>query len=90
MPTVDTAMTRFESYYRVINRENLPKGEEPTEWHWFGVCGFSAVELLEQGKRWRSALAILRKLAESGSPYANEAAIRSKALQHKHQIWDID
>jgi len=79
----------LESYYRVINRENLPKGQEPTEWFWYNECGFKMVRLFEQGKRWHTALEILRRMAASGSPRAEEAADRAKKLQLEHQIWDL-
>ncbi|MFP6881990.1 MAG: tetratricopeptide repeat protein [Roseibacillus sp.] len=80
----------LDTYYRVVNRENLPKGQEPTEWHWFTECAFRAVLILENGKRWPSALEILRKVEESGSPWSDEAASQRDYLQLKHQLFDTE
>jgi len=78
----------LECYCRVVNRENLSKGEEPKEWEWYAKCGFNAAGLLEANKRWRPAIKILKKLGESKSPRAREAAQRARDLQVKHLIWN--
>jgi hypothetical protein len=77
----------LESYYRVINGRNLKEGESISEWKWYYDCGFSALRLLEEGKRWRSAFGIAKTLAESGGPRAQEAAQRAEKLQLDHMIW---
>jgi len=78
----------LDSYYRVINRENLPPDKTQNEWFWFYDCGFNALRVLETGQRWHSALEVARKLAASGGPRAPEAAKRARAIQLEHMIWD--
>lgn len=80
----------LQTYYRVLNYENLPAAQEPTEWDWYTECGFKAVRLLEQQKRWKPALLLLRKLGESGSPRAGEARERFRNLQLEQQVWKLD
>ena len=78
----------LDSYYRVINGENLRKGETITEWKWFYDCGFSALRLLEEGQSWRSAFSVATILAETKGYRAGEAGLRAGALQKKHMIWE--
>jgi len=77
----------LDSYYRVINVRNLEEGKPIKAWKWYYDCGFRALSLLEEGKRWRSAFGVARTLAESGGPRAAEAAKRAQALQLGHMIW---
>lgn len=77
----------LEAYTRVVKRENLPAGASPTEWRWFSHCGLQAVRLLEDQKRWRAAINILRLIETSGSPWGPQAAKRREEMQLEHQIW---
>lgn len=77
----------LDSYYRVINGENLNFGEQINEWQWYYKCGFRALRLLEVGKRWRSAFGVAQRLSKSGGPRAEEAAKRAQVLQLNHMIW---
>lgn len=78
----------LEAYYRVITMKNLPAGEPVTEWKWFYDCGFSALRLLEESKRWRSAYRVAIILQEAGGYRWKEAADHAKSLQLEHHIWD--
>ena len=78
----------LEVYYRVINGDTLGKDEIVTEWKWFYDCGFSALRLLEESKRWRSAFGVAIILREAGGYRWEEAAKRADSLQLEHQIWN--
>lgn len=76
------------TYTRVVKRENLPSETSPSEWRWFSHCGLQAVRLLEDQKRWRAAINILRLIELSGSPWGPQAAKRREEMQLEHQLWD--
>ena len=78
----------LDSYYRVINGENLKEGEAISEWKWYYDCGFSALKLLKDGKRWRAAFGVGRTLQLSGGPRAKEAKEQAEDIQLRHMIWD--
>lgn len=80
----------LDSYYRVINRENLspdaPHSQQ--EWQWFYKCGFKAVALLEKKEQYRAAVAISKKIASYQGPESEAYKIRARALEMKHMIWE--
>ncbi len=73
----------FIAYYSV-----LEKSDTPAEWHYFGLCGFRAVALLEKAGRWPAAIACSKKIASFKGPRAAEAAAHASQLQLKHMIWE--
>jgi tetratricopeptide (TPR) repeat protein len=60
----------------------------PAEWHYFELCGFRALALLEAAGRWPAAIACAKKIASFHGPRAEEAATRASQLQLKHMIWE--
>ena len=60
----------------------------PAEWHYFELCGFRALALLESAGRWPAAIACAKKIASFHGPRAEEAATRASQLQLKHMIWE--
>ncbi len=73
----------FVAYYSVLETEGTP-----AEWHYFELCGFRALALLEKARRWPAAVACARKIASFKGPRAEEAATRASQLQLKHMIWE--
>ena len=73
----------FVAYYSVLETEG-----PPAEWHYFELCGFRALALLEKARRWPAAVACARKIASFKGPRAEEAATRASQLQLKHMIWE--
>jgi tetratricopeptide (TPR) repeat protein len=73
----------FIAYYSV-----LEKSDTPAEWHYFELCGFRAVALLEKAGRWPAAIACSKKIASFKGPRAAEAATHASQLQLKHMIWE--
>jgi tetratricopeptide (TPR) repeat protein len=73
----------FIAYYSVLET-NGP----PAEWHYFELCGFRALSLLENAGRWPAAIACAKKIASFKGPRAAEAATHASQLQLKHQIWE--
>lgn len=73
----------FTAYYSVLEAE-----APPAEWHYFELCGFKALSLLEKAGRWPAAIACARKIASFNGPRAEEAAKRANDLQLKHMIWE--
>lgn len=71
------------AYYSVLEAT-----EPPQEWHYFELCGFRALALLEKAGRWPAAVACAKKIASFNGPRAEEAASRASQLQLKHMIWD--
>ena len=80
----------LNTYYTVINRENLnsdaPQSQQ--EWLWFYKCGFKAVALLEKKQQYRAAVAISRKIASYNGPESEAYTTRARALEMKHMIWE--
>ncbi|NNC89132.1 MAG: tetratricopeptide repeat protein [Akkermansiaceae bacterium] len=85
---LDRPEDAFATYYRVIDGENLPKGQAVTEWKWFYDCGFKCLRLLGDDNRWRAAYNVARKLAATEGPRAGEAGDRARKIQLKHMIWE--
>jgi tetratricopeptide (TPR) repeat protein len=73
----------FTAYYSVLETTT-----PPDEWHYFELCGFRALALLEKAGRWPAAVACAKKIASFNGPRAEEAASRASQLQLKHQIWE--
>jgi len=73
----------FIAYYSVLETTT-----PPAEWHYFELCGFRALALLEKAQRWRAAIACAKKIASFNGPRAQEAATRASQLQLKHMIWE--
>jgi TolA-binding protein len=73
----------FSAYYSV-----LETGEAPAEWHYFELCGFRALALLEKAGRWPAAIACARRIASFNGPRSAEAAERASQLQLSHMIWE--
>ena len=65
----------------------LETGDTPKEWHYFELCGFRALALLEKAGRWSAAVACARKIASFNGPRAAEAAAHADQLQLKHMIY---
>ena len=73
----------FVAYYSVLETR-----EPPVEWHYFELCGFRALALLEKAGRWPAAIACARKIASFNGPRAEEATTRANQLQLQHMIWE--
>lgn len=73
----------FIAYYSVLETDT-----PPAEWHYFELCGFRALALLEKAGRWPAAIACARKIASFKGPRAEEAETRANQLQLKHMIWE--
>lgn len=73
----------FIAFYSVLETET-----PPAEWHYFELCGFRALALLEKARRWPAAIACARKIASFNGPRAAEATARASQLQLKHMIWE--
>jgi hypothetical protein len=73
----------FIAYYSVLETSTAP-----AEWHYFELCGFRALALLEKADRWPAAIACAKKIASFHGPRAEEAASRASQLQLEHMIWE--
>ncbi len=82
-PTRKRESQAFIAYYSVLETT-----EPPPEWHYFELCGFRALALLEKAGRWPAAIACAKKIAAFQGPRAEEAATRASQLQLKHMIWE--
>ncbi len=80
----------FTSYYDVVIRANAPANDNKhqEEWLWFYRCGFKALSMLENDKRWIAAVKLARHIASFNGPRAEEASKRAHNLAHKHMIWE--
>ncbi len=82
-PTRKREKEAFTAYYSVLETTT-----PPAEWHYFELCGFRALALLEKAGRWPAAIACAKKIASFNGPRAEEAASRASQLQLKHMIWE--
>lgn len=82
-PTKKRAKQAFIAYDSVLETTT-----PPAEWHYFELCGFRALALLEAAGRWPAAIACAKKIASFHGPRADEAATRASQLQLKHMIWE--
>lgn len=73
----------FKAYYSVLETDT-----PPAEWHYFGLCGFRALALLEKAGRWQAAIACARRIASFNGPRTKEAADRAAQLQLKNMVYD--
>jgi TolA-binding protein len=71
------------AYHSVLESET-----PPGEWHYFELCGFRALALLEKAGRWQAAVECARKIASFQGPRATEAAERASQLELEHMIWE--
>jgi TolA-binding protein len=71
------------AYHSVLETET-----PPTEWHYFELCGFRALALLEKAGRWQAAVECARRIASFQGPRATEAADRASQLELEHMIWE--
>jgi tetratricopeptide (TPR) repeat protein len=82
-PTLKREKQAFIAYYSVLEITTAP-----AEWHYFELCGFRALSLLEKVGRWPAAIACAKKIASFKGPRAEEASTRAGQLQLKHMIWE--
>lgn len=82
-PTRKREKQAFIAYYSVLEITT-----PPAEWHYFELCGFRAIALLEKAGRWPAAIACAKKIASFKGPRAAEAATYASQLQLKHMIWE--
>jgi hypothetical protein len=82
-PTLKREKQAFIAYYSVLEITTAP-----AEWHYFELCGFRALSLLEKVGRWPAAIACAKKIASFKGPRAEEASTRASQLQLKHMIWE--
>ena len=73
----------FQAYHSVLEITT-----PPPEWEYFERCGFRALALLENARRWPVAITVAQKIASFKGPRAEEAATRASQLQLKHMIWE--
>lgn len=73
----------FLAYYSV-----LEAAKPPAEWHYFELCGFRALALLEKEKRWPAAIACARRIASFKGPRAEEATARASQIQLENMVWE--
>jgi len=80
----------LDSYYNIIAQSNAPAGNEAheIEWFWFYRCGFKALSMLEEDKRWDAAVKLARRIASFNGPRAEEASKRANNLAKQHMIWE--
>ena len=82
----------FKSYYSVI-LDGRPPDDPDTkheEWFWFYRCGFKALAMLENTKRWEASVKVAKRIASFNGPRKEEAYNRAKELARKHMIWQDD
>lgn len=77
----------LEPCLRVIDFENLSSPETPPEWDFYYRCGFEAIDLLLEAKRYRAALLQARKLAKTKGPGAAQAKERAEQIQLDHTLF---
>jgi tetratricopeptide (TPR) repeat protein len=82
-PSLKREKQAFTAYYSVLESTT-----PPPEWHYFELCGFRALALLEKSARWPAAIACAKRIASFNGPRAKEAADRAAQLQLKHMIWE--
>lgn len=80
----------LDTYYRVINRENILTNTPGSgqEWKWFYQCGSKTLAMLENSKQYRAAVAVAKKIASYQGPESAEFSKRARALEMDHMIWD--
>ena len=90
LESMDNDKLALDSYYSVINRENInpdaPQSQQ--EWQWFYKCGFKAIALLEKTQQHRAAVSIAKKIASYGGPESEAYSKRARALEMQHMIWE--
>lgn len=79
----------FRSYYSVIVNGRAPEDPQSKqeEWFWFYRCGFKALAMLEDTKRWEASVKVAKRIASFNGPRKEEAYNRAKELARTHMIW---
>ncbi|MFC4993413.1 tetratricopeptide repeat protein [Rubritalea tangerina] len=90
LESMDQDQQALDTYYQVINRENIdPEAPETQqEWKWFYQCSFKAIALLEKMQNYRAAVALSKKVASYGGPESESYQKRARALEMQHMIWE--
>ena len=79
----------LEPCWSVVEFENRPPGSIDQEWDYYYKCGFLALDILLDAKRYKAALQLARKLAVNGKgPGAEDASERAKQIQLEHLLFD--
>ena len=73
------------AYYEVL--ETPADTRAAPEFFWSFKCGFDAGRLLEEQRKWESAVALYAKLSAMPGPRAEEAAHREERLRLRHFLW---
>lgn len=88
MPDPQNPAARRERDALIAYHSVLESETPPVEWHYFELCGFRALALLEKAGRWQAAVECARKIASFQGPRATEAAERASQLELEHMIWE--
>lgn len=88
LESMDNDEAALDTYYQVINRENLDSAQGQQEWKWFYQCAFKAIALLEKNKQYRAAVAVAKKVASYDGPETESYQKRARALEMEHMIWE--
>ena len=73
-------------FYDVIQPPPDVKGGP--EYFWFYKAGFEAARILEDGKQWKEAIAIYKKMAAFKGPRSDDAKAQMTRIQMQHFIFD--
>jgi tetratricopeptide (TPR) repeat protein len=79
-PRTEEALAAF---YSVLETRTTP-----SEWHYFELCGFRALALLEKAGRWSAAARCADRIASFKGPRAGEARARADRIRLEQMIWD--
>lgn len=71
----------------VIDFQNRESPDTPPEWDFYYRCGFEAIDLLLEAKRYRAALLLANKLAKTDGPGATQAKERAEQIQLDHTLF---
>ena len=77
----------LSTYFQVVNLEFQEDKTKPAEWDWYYKCGLKAVDLLEKQERYKSAVALLEKMANTFGPKYAVLIEKVEKLKLKHLIW---
>ena len=77
----------IEQYYtRVVIRYLAGKGSVP-EAIWFTKAAFSAADILELEKNWKSAVKVLERVVDARVPASGDARKRIEQIRAEHWVW---
>ena len=77
----------LSTYFQVVNLEFQKDKTKPAEWDWYYKCGLKAVDLLESQERYKSAVALLEKMANTFGPKHAVLVEKVEKMKLKHLIW---